>query len=75
MTTAHLTVWFENRSYRFFPGATVADLIGRLPEGVRQAIREGRALLTDRDGYEVGMEGALSPEAVYMLVRPVRGSD
>lgn len=64
-----LVVWVEDRAYRFFPGATVRDLVGRLPVATRRELADGKALLTDRDGYEVAEEGALSPGAVYLLVR------
>ncbi|MBM3260631.1 MAG: hypothetical protein FJY99_12935 [Candidatus Sericytochromatia bacterium] len=69
MSDAHLVVWLEDRAYRFFPGATVRDLVGRLPAVTRRDLEDGKALLTDRDGYEVAEEGALSPGAVYTLVR------
>lgn len=71
---AHVTVWLEDRAYRFFPGATVRDLIGRLSEPMRDAISRGDVLITDRDGYEVAPGGALSPDAVYLLIHPRRGT-
>ncbi|MBI6545579.1 MAG: hypothetical protein HY692_02220 [Cyanobacteria bacterium NC_groundwater_1444_Ag_S-0.65um_54_12] len=62
-----MQVFFAGQEFHFFPGATVHDLIGRLPDADRQACREGKAYVADRDGHEIGAGGALTPDATYFL--------
>jgi hypothetical protein len=57
--------------HRFFPGATVRDLAGRLGPEEQVAIANGLATITDAHGNELGSGGALRQGGRYLLVRKV----
>jgi len=62
-------VSLDGERYRFFPGATVRDLIGRLGPEDQVAIANGLAAITDDMGNRVGEGGALRPGARFILLR------
>lgn len=64
-----MRVFLDGLKLTFFPGATVRDLIGRLPEDERKALDEGEASVIDSDGHELGEGGALSDGARYYIKR------
>lgn len=62
-------VTLDGERHRFFPGATVRDLIGRLGPEEQVAIANGLAYVSDDLGNRVGEGGALRPGAAFLLVR------
>ncbi len=64
-----MIVYLDGRPERFFPGATVRDLAGRLGDEDRKAWDEEDAYIADEDGHKVGSGGALSDGARYSLKR------
>ncbi|HEY9898579.1 MAG TPA: hypothetical protein V6D00_05310 [Pantanalinema sp.] len=64
-------VTLDGTPHRFFLGATVRDLAGRLGPEDRVAIENGLATITDSHGNALGSGGALRPQGRYLLVRTV----
>lgn len=64
-----MIVYLDGRAERFFPGATVRDLAGRLAPAEFEAWKNEDAYIADEDGYEVGAGGALSDGVRYSLRR------
>lgn len=62
-------VTLDGAAHRFFPGATVRDLIGRLGPEDQVAIANGLAYVADAYGNRVGEGGALRPGSAFLLVR------
>lgn len=63
------TVTLDGTCHRFFRGAIVRDLIGRLDPADQEAIASGRACVTDARGDRLGLEGSLEPGERYLLAR------
>lgn len=61
----------DGLAHRFFPGATVRDLVGRLGPEEQVAIANGLATITDAHGNAMGSGGALRPDGRYFLLRMV----
>lgn len=64
-------VSLDGERYRFFPGATVRDLIGRLGPEDQVAIANGLAAILDEFGNRLGEGGALRSGGEYWLERLV----
>lgn len=64
-------VTLDGATHRFFPGATVRDLVGRLGPEEQVAIANGLATITDAHGNVLGSGGALRPNGRYLLSRMV----
>ncbi|MNX98690.1 hypothetical protein D3C86_1311080 [compost metagenome] len=64
-------VTLDGTPYRFFPGATVRDLLGRLAPEEQVAIANGLAAIADAHGNTLGSGGALRPGGRYLLLRMV----
>lgn len=62
-------VSLDGERHRFFPGATVRDLVGRLGPEDQVAIANGLAWILDEFGNQVGEGGALRPGARFSLLR------
>lgn len=64
-------VTLDGERHRFFPGATVRDLIGRLGPEEQVAIANGLAAVLDEFGNRLGEGGALRADGMYALERLV----
>ncbi len=64
-------VTLDGEPLRFFPGATVRDLIGRLGPEDQVAIANGLAFILDEFGNRVGEGGALRAGGAYAVERYV----
>lgn len=60
-------VLLDGTTYRFFPGATVRDLLGRLGPEEQVAIANGLATVLDEFGNRLGEGGALRAGGRYQL--------
>lgn len=64
-------VSLDGEWHRFFPGATVRDLVGRLGPEDQVAFHNGIAWILDEFGNRVGEGGALQPGGRYRVERLV----
>lgn len=67
-----MLVYLDGRPQRFFPGATVRDLAGRLDPEDYEAWKNEDAYIVDENGFEVGSGGALCEGCRYWLRRRPR---
>jgi len=58
-------VFVNGRAKAYFPGMTVKFAIG---PNLANLVRQGRKKVVDGHGYEVGLEGSLSPGSKIAVV-------
>ena len=59
----NITVYVNDRPVEIYRGMTVKHALIAAGQTLYQAAREGRLTIVDADGFEVGLEGALSEGA------------
>lgn len=64
-----ITVYVDGRPVQLYRGMTVRHALVSIESGLCAAVDEGRISVTDANGFEVGLEGALENGSTIYLNR------
>lgn len=67
--TERITVYVNGRPVRLYHGMTVRHALISIDGGLGAAVEEGRLSITDANGFEVGLDGALEDGSRLALKR------
>lgn len=64
-----MTVYVDGRPVQLYRGMKVRHALLSIESGLCAAVEEGRISVTDANGFEVGLEGALENGSTIYLTR------
>ena len=69
-----ITVYVDGRPVQLCRGMTVRHALMSVDQQICKAVEEGRSAVTDANGFEVGLDGALADGSrIYLKRRKAKG--